>query len=162
MKLELPHKDILNLLNLNKGQMSEMKRFFKKQNERPEGPKDGDFERIMVDILDPSSYGIEGYEVGDVLKNVTHVSIENHTWKDKSGNVETCKKVVVKSDSCSYEGTHLEFLIKYDFNEPYIVMRVVSEDNGTVEVQLKCDNLPSNLVDIDVDPNLDWIPVHEE
>lgn len=145
MKLELPHKDILNVLYLNQFQLKELKQYIKGSNKRKE-PSDDSIGEILDEIVDPAYYGIEGYEVCDILENVTHVSIENHTWKDKSGNVETCKKVVVKSDSCSYEGTHLEFLIKNDFNDPHIVMRVVSKTE-TVEVGLWYQNLSPRIHD---------------
>ena len=93
-KLELPNKDILNLLNLNKVQMSEMKRFFKEENERPGGPKEGSFEEIMCDILNPASYSIDGYEVGSIVENVTSVEIKDHEWKNCNGNIKKCKKIV--------------------------------------------------------------------
>jgi len=48
------------------------------------------------------------------------------------------------------EGTHLELLVKYDFNEPYLVLRVVS-DQGTVEVGLQYQNLSSHLHDPETD-----------
>ena len=161
-KLELPNNNILNFLNLNKGQRSEMKRFFKEHNELPEGPKEGDFEDIMMDILNPASYSIEGYEVGSIIRYVTSVEIQNHKWKNHKGKVVECKKIVIKSDDyeCEYD-SHLELLVKYDDNEPYLVLRVVNQEYGPVEVQLKYDNMFEQLVDVDIDPELKWVSVWE-
>ncbi len=72
-KLELPNNDILNLLNLNKVQRSEMKRFFKEENERPGGPKEGSFEEIMCDILNPASYSIDGYGDANFVKQLINI-----------------------------------------------------------------------------------------
>ena len=58
-----------------------MKRFFKTENERPGGPKEGSFEEIMEDILNPASYGVEE-EVGSIMDNVTSVEIQDHKWKN--------------------------------------------------------------------------------
>ena len=162
-KLELPNKDILNLLNLNKVQRSEMKRFFKEENERPGGPKEGSFEEIMDDIMNPASYSIEGYEVGSIIENVTSVEIQNHEWKNSNGNIKKCKKIVIKSEceENEYDGSHLELLVKYDFNEPYLVLRVVHPEEGPVEVQLKYDNMFKQIVDLNIDPKLEWVSVRE-
>lgn len=160
-KLELPNNDILNLLHLNKVQRSEMKRFFKTENERPGGPKEGSFEEIMEDILNPASYGVEE-EVGSIMDNVTSVEIQDHKWKNYQGIVETCKKIVVKSE-CEenyYEGVHLEFLVKHD-NEQFLVMRIVDPKSSPVEVLLRYDNMFDQIVDIDIDPKLEWVSVWE-
>ena len=162
-KLELPNNDILNLLNLNKVQRSEMKRFFKEHNERPGGPKESSFEEIMCDILNPASYSIDGYEVGSIVENVTSVEIQNHQWKNCNGNIKTCKKIVIKSegDEDGYD-SHLELLMRYDFNEPYLILRVVNPVYGPVEVQLKYDNMFEQIVDLNQDPKLEWVSVREE
>jgi len=158
-KLELPNNDILNLLHLNKVQRSEMKRFFKEHNERPGGPKESSFGEIMEDILNPSSYGIDCDEVGSIMSDITSVEIQDHKWKNYKGRVKECKKVVIKSDS---DDSYLELLVKYDFNESYLVLRIVDPKSGPVEVLLRYDNMFEQIVDRNIDPKLEWVSVRED
>jgi len=140
-----------------------MKRFFKEHNERPGGPKESSFEEIMCDILNPASYSIDGYEVGSIIENVTSVEIQDHQWKNCNGNIKTCKKIVIKSegDEDQYD-SHLELLMRYDCNEPYLILRVVNPVYGPVEVQLKYDNMFEQIVDLNEDPKLEWVSVRED
>jgi hypothetical protein len=97
------------------------------------------------------------------MDNVTSVEIQDHKWKNYRGIVETCKKIVVKSE-CEenwYEGVHLEFLVKHDSNLQYLVMRIIDPKSSPVEVLLRYDNMFEQIVDIDIDPKLKWVSVWE-
>ena len=52
--------------------------------------------------------------------------------------------------------------MKYDFNESYLVLRIVDPKSGPVEVLLRYDNMFEQIVDRNIDPKLEWVSVREE